>query len=155
MLGEHFRAYSDVPAHAVFTPMADSTQPPILSWYLDDSGAQPPVVAVNPYLKSPSSASLSVRSIQQPAVLGDHLYAESSPNLVVGSKSTASSEAPSIHEDGPTPGAPHHRVIYLVRLSDPPVPQFKRSSAHARCRQSKSRITHQYPASGSDVLPKV
>lgn len=120
VLGEHFRAYSDVPAYAVLIPDADPTQPPILSWHLDDSGLQLPVVAVNPHLKSPSSASLSVKSIQQPTVLGDHLYAESSPNLAVGSQSIASSEAPSAHEDVPTPGAPHHRVIYLVRSLDSP-----------------------------------
>ena len=152
VLGEHFRAYSDVPAHAVLIPSADSTQPPILSWHLDNSGSQPPVVAVNPHLKSPSSASLSVRSIHQPTGLGDHLYAESSPNLVVSSQSVASSEAPSVHEDTPTPGAPHHRVIYLVRPSDSP---FRNPSAQAYHRRSRSHITHQYPASGLDAPPKV
>lgn len=152
MLGEHFRTYSDVPVHAVLIPSADSTQPPILSWHLDDSGPQPPVVAVNPHLKSPSSASLSVNSIQQPTHLGDHLYAESSPNLVVGSQSVASSAAPSAHEDVPTPGAPHHRVIYLVRPSDSP---FGKLSVQAYCRRSRSHITHQYLASGLDAPQKV
>jgi hypothetical protein len=152
VLGEHFRAYSDVPAHAVLIPSADPTQPPILSWHIDDSGPQPPVVAVNPHLKSPSSASLTVKSIHQPTVLGDHLYAESSPNLVVSSQSIASSQAPSVHEDAPTPGAPHHRVIYLVRPPDSP---FRNLSAQAYSRRSRSHITHQYPASGLDAPPKV
>lgn len=143
MLGEHFRAYSDVPTHAVLTPIADSAPSPILSWHLDDSGPQPPVVAVNPHLKSPSSASLSVRSINQPGLLGDHVYAESSPNLVVGGGSIASSEAPSIHEYVPTPGAPHHRVIYLVRLSGSPLPQFKCS----RTLQTE-QVSHHPPISG-------
>jgi oxysterol-binding protein-related protein 9/10/11 len=111
VLGEHFRAYSDVPTHAVLMPTADSTQPPILSWHLDDSGPQPPVVAVDSHLKSPSSAMLSAKSIDQPAVLGDHINAKSSPNLVVGSKSVASSTAPSIYEDTPTPGAPHRVIL--------------------------------------------
>ena len=151
VLGEHFRAYSDVPLHAVILPSADSTQPPILSWHLDDSGPQPPVVAVNPHLKSPSSASLSVQSIQQPTGLGDHLYAESSPNLVVGGQSIASSKAPSAHEDAPTPGAPHHRVMYLVR---PPGSPFRNLCAQVYSRRSKSHIIHQYPASGLGALPK-
>lgn len=117
MLGEHFRAYYDVPSNAITYTTKDMTEPPVFSWHLDEDDAPASHIttfsAPTVRVKSPSSASLSVKSIQDPTVLGDHHYAESSPNLrrPESVRSAVSTAGPP--EDEVVTGA-HSRVIFLV-----------------------------------------
>ena len=122
VLGEHFRAYFDVPAKAVTFEATDSTEPPEFSWHLDDAestGSHVTTLSAPPMsAKSPSSASLSVKSVKETAVLSDHHYAESSPNLRRPASSRISStyEPSTVEADEieTTPEA-HNRVVFLVR----------------------------------------
>ncbi|CAG7847793.1 Oxysterol-binding protein-like protein 1 [Serendipita indica DSM 11827] len=135
VLGEHFRAYYDVPINAITFKSKDSRQPPEFSWHLDDSD-QPdshittlstPAIRV----KSPSSASLSVKSIKAPNMLSDHHYAESSPNLPQRPASSAeSSYAASTIDGDDTPDtqpSSHTRVLFLTEQVShhPPISSFK------------------------------
>lgn len=64
-------------------------------------------------VKSPSSASLSVKSLKDGPVISDHHYAESSPNLMRAPSSKVPSAAPSII-NADVPEAEHKRLAYLV-----------------------------------------
>lgn len=106
----------------------DSTEPPVFSWHLDEDGESVSHVTTlsSPTIrvKSPSSASLSVKSIQEPAVLSDHHYAESSPNLQRPDANRFSSYSASIAETAESTETEeaqngkgqvnHHRVVFLV-----------------------------------------
>lgn len=92
-------------------------EPPVFSWHLDEEDA--PASHVTTFstpsirVKSPSSASLSVKSIQDPTVLGDHQFAESSPNLRGPVSLRSAPSTVGLTEEETISGA-HSRVVFLV-----------------------------------------
>jgi hypothetical protein len=92
-------------------------EPPVFSWHLDNEDAAASHIttfsAPSIRVKSPSSASLSVKSIQDPTVLGDHQFAESSPNLRGPESVHSATSTVGITEEETISGA-YSRVVFLV-----------------------------------------
>jgi hypothetical protein len=158
VLGEHFRAYFDVPADAITREGKDSTKPLEFSWHLDDDdeGGSHITTLSTPTIrvKSPSSASLSVKSVKEPAVLSDHHYAESSPNLQRQSLTRPSSFAASTvdaHDSVKEESGAHTRVVFLVSAQAFSLSGFLADA----CRPNKSAIILQSPVFGSSAQKMV
>jgi hypothetical protein len=117
VLGEHFRAFYDIPSNAITYTAKDMREPPLFSWHLDDEDAPASSTFSTPSIrvKSPSSASLSVKSMQDPTVLGDHQFAESSPNLRGPDSLRSAPSTVGLTEEETISGA-HSRVVFLVSL---------------------------------------
>ncbi|KIM24166.1 hypothetical protein M408DRAFT_244385 [Serendipita vermifera MAFF 305830] len=133
VLGEHFRAYYDIPAKAITFETTDSTEPPEFAWHLDDTettGSHVTTLSAPPIrVRSPSSASLSVKSVKETAVLSDHHYAESSPNLRRPASSRISStyEPSTVETEEPTDTTEaHNRVVFLTEqvCHHPPISAY-------------------------------
>ncbi|KAG8831396.1 hypothetical protein FRC17_003222 [Serendipita sp. 399] len=130
VLGEHFRAYFDVPSNAIAYKSKDSSEALEFSWHLDENEEEAShltsITAPTIRVKSPSSASLSVKSVKEPPMLSDHHYAESSPNLQRPVSTHESSYAPSTIEAEESTSAPHSRVLFLTEqvCHHPPISSF-------------------------------
>ncbi|KAG8826905.1 hypothetical protein FRC19_006778 [Serendipita sp. 401] len=129
VLGEHFRAYFDVPSNAITYKSNESTEPLDFTWHLDENDGESShltsLTAPTIRVKSPSSASLSVKSIKDQPMLSDHHYAESSPNLQRPVSTHESSYAPSTIEAVDS-SVPHSRVLFITEqvCHHPPISSF-------------------------------